>query len=242
MMTRLILALILTLAFWSAARAQASGSDKAVTSAPTANTAGSASASNSAAPNGFQERFPRYNIGLGDSFDIKFEFSPQFDQSLTVQPDGFISLKGIGDVHVAGKTMPQTTEAIRHAYSKILKDPSTVSVVLKDFDKPYFIADGQVQRPGKYDLRGDLTVTEAIAMAGGMQSTAKHSQVVLYRRVSDQWMHGELLDIKHMHAEHDLHEDLHLRSGDMIFVPKNAISKIQPWLPIPRMSLSPQTF
>jgi polysaccharide export outer membrane protein len=193
---------------------------------------------------GFNERYPRYRIGPGDSFEVKFEYNAQFDQTVNVQPDGYISLNGAGDIHVGGKTVPETAQAIRSAYGRIFKDPSTISVVLKDFEKPYFIADGQVQRPGRYELRGDITVTEAIALAGGFQSSAKHSRVVLYRRVSNLWMKGQVLNVKHMHAERDLHEDLYLHSGDMVFVPKNSISKIQPWLPIPHSSimLSPQTF
>jgi polysaccharide biosynthesis/export protein len=50
------------------------------------------------------------------------------------------------------------TETLRQAYAKILKNP-VISVVLKDFEKPYFIANGQIGRPGKYELRGETTVS-----------------------------------------------------------------------------------
>jgi polysaccharide export outer membrane protein len=102
---------------------------------------------------------------------------------------------------------------------------------LKDFDKPYFIAAGEVGRPGKYDLRGDTTLTEAIAMAGGFQDSAKHSQVLLFRRVNDQWVSAKIFNVKKMHAEGKLDEDPLLHPGDMLFVPKNRMSKIKPFLP-----------
>src|SRR5205807_719649 len=106
-----------------------------------------------------------------------FELSPEFNQTaVTVQPDGFISLRAVGDIKVDGQTVPVLTQTLKTAYSKILHDP-IISVVLKDFEKPYFIADGQLGRPGKYDLRGSVTLTEAIAMAGGFNDSAKHSQV-----------------------------------------------------------------
>src|SRR4051812_43922553 len=54
----------------------------------------------------FQDRYPRYKIGSGDSFDVNFELSPEFNQNVTVQPDGFITLRGVGDVNVAGQTVP----------------------------------------------------------------------------------------------------------------------------------------
>ena len=76
--------------------------------------------------------------------------------------------------------MPELTSTLRQAYSRILNNP-IISIVLKDFQKPYFIADGQVGRPGKYELRANTTLIEAIAMAGGFTDTSKHSHVQLYR-------------------------------------------------------------
>jgi polysaccharide biosynthesis/export protein len=178
----------------------------------------------------FQTRYPRYKIGSGDSFDVNFELSPEFNQTVTVQPDGFITLRGVGDVNVAGQTVPELTQTLKTAYSKILNDPLIV-VMLKDFEKPYFIADGQVGHPGKYDLRGDVTVTEAVAMAGGFTESAKHSQVLLFRRVSDEWTEAKIINVKKMLKDGNLHEDMHLHPGDMIVVPKNTLSKIQRYIP-----------
>ena len=53
-------------------------------------------------------------------------------------------------------------------------------------------------KPGKYDLRGDTTVSAAVAMAGGFTQDAKHSQVLLFRRVNDSWSSVTKLDVKHM--------------------------------------------
>jgi polysaccharide biosynthesis/export protein len=182
------------------------------------------------------QRYPRYELRADDVFDISFEFSPEFNQTVTVQPDGYITLRGVGDVHVAGRTVPELTEAIRTAYGKILKDPA-IAVVLKDFDKPYFIAAGQVGRPGKYELRGDTTVVEAIAIAGGLNDTAKHSQVVLFRRVSRDWMEAKVLDVKKMLNDKSLREDMHLKPGDMVFVPQSLTSKIRRFIPVPGMNV-----
>ena len=103
--------------------------------------------------------------------------SPEFNQTaVAVQPDGFVTLRGVGDLKVAGQTVPELTETLRTAYSKILNDPA-ISVVLKDFEKPYFVAGGQVAKPGKYDMHGQITLIQAIEIAGGFQSSAKHSQV-----------------------------------------------------------------
>ena len=178
----------------------------------------------------FQQRYSRYKLEFGDQVDVSFELSPEFNQTVTVQPDGYITLRGAGDVHVVGQTVPQLTETLRQAYGKILKDP-VISIVLKDFEKPYFIADGQVGKPGKYELRGETTLTQAIAMAGGFQDTAKHSQVLLFRRVDNDWVSAKIINVKEMEKKGDLHEDPYLHPGDMLFVPKNRLSKIKPFLP-----------
>jgi len=177
-----------------------------------------------------QPRDSRYRLCAGDSFDVSFELSPEFNQTVTVQPDGFVTLKSVGDVKVLDQNVPQLTQTLREAYGKILNDPLIV-VVLKDFQKPYFIADGQIGHPGRYEMRGNLTLTEAIAVAGGFTDMAKHSQVRLYRRVDDQWMFAKVFNLKEMEQKGDLHEDPLLHPGDMLFVPKNALSKIKPFLP-----------
>jgi polysaccharide export outer membrane protein len=179
----------------------------------------------------FKSRTTRYRIEAGDTFDLNFDLSPEFNQvAVAVQPDGFVSLRGIGDLQVAGQTVPELNATLHLAYGKILNNP-IISVVLKEFEKPYFVADGQVSKPGKYEMHGNMTVTQAIAIAGGFQSSAKHSQVVLFRRVDDQWTEAKLIDVKKMEKNRDLREDPFLHSGDMLFVPKNTLSKIDRIIP-----------
>jgi polysaccharide export outer membrane protein len=185
---------------------------------------------NSPDPN-FQNRISRYKIAPGDSFDLNFELSPEFNQTgVAVQPDGFVTLRGVGDIKVQGQTVPELTETLRAAYGKILNAP-IISVSLKDFEKPYFVADGQVGKPGKYDLRGDITLTQAIAIAGGFKDSSRHSQVLLFRRVSDEWMEAKIINVKQMEKSGNLKEDPMLHPGDMLFVPKNTMSKIDRFFP-----------
>ena len=179
----------------------------------------------------FKSRSPRYRLEAGDTFDINFELSPEFNQTaVPVQPDGFVTLKAVGDIKVAGQTVPELTSTLREAYGKILNNP-LISIALKEFEKPYFVADGQVAKPGKYEMHGNMTVTQAIAVAGGFQASAKHSQVVLFRRVDDQWTEAKLIDVKKMEKNRDLREDPFLHSGDMLFVPKNTMSKVDRFIP-----------
>src|SRR5204862_6370630 len=105
--------------------------------------------------------------------------------------------KRTGTVVAERLTVPELQKTITRAYSTSLHDPD-IPVTLKDFEKPYFLASGEVSRPGKHELRGDLTVNEAVAMAGGFTQQAKHSQVVLFRRVSLDVAESHLVDVKKM--------------------------------------------
>jgi polysaccharide export outer membrane protein len=176
------------------------------------------------------ERHPLYRLSKSDTVEVNFTFSPDLNQNLTIQPDGFMALRGAGTLFAEGLTVPELQQAITAAYRGILHEPE-VTVTLKDFEKPYFLASGEVARPGKYELRGDLTVNEAIAMAGGFTQRARHSQVILFRRLSTDIAEAHLIDIKKMLNSRDLREDLHLRAGDFVFVPQSRTSKIRRYVP-----------
>ncbi len=199
---------------------------------PAASTPASATAPTP--PAGFLERNSRYQLRKGDSFSLDFPLSPEFNQTVAVQPDGYVTLKGAGSVFVEGQTVPELTDTLKTAYAKILHDP-IITVALTDFEKPYFIAGGQVGKPGKYDLRGPITVSEAVAIAGGFTEKSKHSQVVLFHPTPGGVFEAKLLNIKKLLASRNLSEDVYLQPGDMVFVPQNAYSKIERYIPSANM-------
>lgn len=181
------------------------------------------------------ERHPLYRLCPSDVVEITFTVAPEFNQTLTVQPDGYVMLKDAGMVQVQGLNLMQLSEAVQKAYAGYLHEPQ-VAVVLKDFNRPYFIVGGEVGKPGKYELRSDTTVTEAVEIAGGLTQQSKHSQVVLFRRVDDDLVETRLLNLKKMLGDKSLKEDVHLRPGDMVFIPQNEISKIARFLARPSVS------
>ena len=188
-------------------------------------------------------RRPLYRLNRSDVVMLSFTLSPEFDQTLTVQPDGYIRLKDAGSVFAQGLTLEELQQAVDKAYTGYLHDPQA-AVALKEFEHPYFIAGGEVGRPGKYELRADLTVIEAIEIAGGFTHQAKHSQVLLFRRVNDGLFEAHVFDLKSMLKKKNLGEITDLRPGDLIFIPQNTVSKIQPFLTRPALDMyvSPTQF
>ena len=121
----------------------------------------------------------RYRITPSDVLELHFPYVPEFNQTVTVQPDGYISLIGAGDIRVQGWSLPEAKALLAEAYQSIMRDP-VVNIVLKEFEKPYFIVSGEVSKPGKYELRGATTLTQGMALAGGHTEAAKHSHVLLF--------------------------------------------------------------
>ena len=180
----------------------------------------------------------RYKITPGDVLELTFVYTPEFNQTVTVQPDGYITLRSVGDVRVVGTTVPMVRIAVAEAYVMLLREP-TITIVLKDFEKPYFIAAGEVARPGKYDLRGMTTLSEALAVAGGPTSSGKKSEVLLFRRHDNQVAKVTQVNIQKMYKSKNLTEDPLVRAGDTLFVPRSSWSAIAKLLPRPGLVLSP---
>jgi len=138
-------------------------------------------------------------------------------------------------MYAEGMTLSELREAMSGAYETFLHEPE-ITLALKEFDKPFFLASGEVARPGKYELRSDITVNEAVAIAGGFTKQAKHSQVLLFRRVSSEIAETHVLNLRKMLDSRDLREDMHLRPGDFIFVPESRITKIRRFVPTNSLS------
>src|SRR5437016_3599059 len=168
----------------------------------------------------------RYRLQPGDVLEVQFRYSPEFNQTITVQPDGYISLEISGDIKVAGMTVEQTRNAILSRAAKRLRDPMA-SVILKEFQRPYFVVAGEVAQPGKIEMRERVTAIQAIMLAGGMKESARSSQVVIFRRINSDTADVKLLNLKNIRRTSDLENDLTLQAGDMVFVPRDKISKIE---------------
>ncbi len=178
------------------------------------------------------ERNPEYRVHASDVLDVKYRYTPEFDQTVNVGPDGRVALTEAGSFVAAGLTVDQCRRKVVELSSARLVSPE-VSVVLKEFDKPHVMVEGEVGTPGRVDLRGDLSVLDAIAMAGGFKNTSSKSKVLLLRAGEgagkDQGQPGStrVLNLKKVIAQNKLEEAVALRPGDVIYVTQNNLSKVE---------------
>ena len=175
----------------------------------------------------------RYRITPGDVLEIAFPYVANLNQTVSVQPDGYISLKELPDIRVQGRTVAQVKADLLQAYAAFVRDP-ILSVTLKEFEKPYFVAGGEVSKPGRFELRSATTLTQALALAGGPTRGANVGQVVLYRRFEGDRLEVKQINVRRMFARKDLSEDVMLRPGDMFFVPRGILGKLAPILDVLR--------
>jgi polysaccharide export outer membrane protein len=176
-----------------------------------------------------KERYPRYQVTKSDVLSLSFPLSAEFDREVTVQPDGYINLHGTRSVYVQNLTVPEIVVAVKKAYANVLRDP-IIDVDLVEFQKPFFVAGGQIGKPGQYELRHNTTLSQAIALAGGIASGGK-TQIFLYRRVAPDLVEVKKLNLKNIYHGKDVNEDVELQTGDTLFVPEKFITVFRKYVP-----------
>lgn len=171
----------------------------------------------------------RYQLVSGDVIDVIYRYTPEFNQTVTIQPDGYILLEIVGDIKMSGLTLEQARQRIIDKATVRLKDPE-ITLLLKEFQKPYFVVSGEVAQTGKFEMREDITALQAVMMAGGFKESAKSSQIIVFRKLNADVAEVKTLNLKKVKKTSDLENDLTLQSGDIIFVPRNTFSKIEKYV------------
>jgi polysaccharide biosynthesis/export protein len=163
---------------------------------------------------------PVYTLHVGDVIVLNYRYTPEFDQTVTVQPDGCVNLNVVGNLKVADLTMSQVHDRIVGLASKQLNHPD-LTITLKEFQQPYVVVAGEVDRPGKIELREDTTALQAVMLAGGFKDSARDTQVLLFRRINQDTAEVRKLDLHNIKKTGDLERDTELEPGDMLLVTRN---------------------
>jgi len=166
-----------------------------------------------------------YTVHPGDVLVVNFRYTPEFNDEITVGPDGRGVLKAAGDIMLAGLTLPQIQQEIIHDSTDKLVNPE-VAVSLKSFEPPNVVVAGEVQKPGQFDLRKPTTALQAILMAGGPKEDSAMNHVYLFRRINADTAEVHVLQLGHYDSSNRAKQDMLLQPGDMILVNRDALEKI----------------
>jgi protein involved in polysaccharide export with SLBB domain len=172
---------------------------------------------------------PEYRLGYGDVIAVKFFYNPQFDQTLTIRPDGRMTLPRLGEVLVAGMTPAQLDDLITEKYSEIIREPD-VTVIVQQFGEEVVYVLGEVNEPGGYPLNTyGTSVLGAIALADGFKNTAKLSSVILIK-LDDQGVPVPTRLNLTRAVGGSREDDPFLDGNEIIYVPSTFISQLNLFL------------
>jgi polysaccharide biosynthesis/export protein len=159
-----------------------------------------------------------YSVGPGDLLAINVWKNEALTQRVIVRPDGFVTLPLIGDVAAGGRTVDAIASDVADRCQRFYTERPVVSVEVAELHSYRIYVLGEVTRPGEFTPRGQVTVLQAIALAGGFTRFAAPDQIQIVRRDAQgdrriPFVYGQVVD----HG--DLAEDLPLQSNDTLVVP-----------------------
>jgi polysaccharide export outer membrane protein len=162
-----------------------------------------------------QESPEVYRIGTGDVLRIAVWKEPEFSTTVTVRPDGMISIPVAGDFQVAGRMPAEVQAQLAKAIGEFITTPSVTLIVEQINSRKVFVT-GMVATPGVYDLIRPMRLMQAIALAGGTTDFAKTDRVVVLRE--DPVERFEI-SVKAITTGDRPEGNIQLRPGDTIIVP-----------------------
>ncbi|QTA90747.1 polysaccharide biosynthesis/export family protein [Desulfonema magnum] len=149
-------------------------------------------------------------------------FSQGQTRVLTVRPDGVITFPLIGDMSVAGKTIPEVSEAVNQSYKQQYPELQA-DIILSETAGFFVYVFGEVGRPGAYEMKQSMTLIKALAMAGGPKASARLRNVALSHRKGSV-MECRIIDLEaRLKGEKKCVSQL-LRPDDIIYVPKRPLA------------------
>ena len=171
--------------------------------------------------------FSTYKLGPEDVISIEVFNQPRYSRSgVTVPPSGRISLALIpGGVFVNGKTVDEVAEIVKKKYDEFIIDPQVTVSIDKAGSYRYSII-GDIAQPGVRLMSHRMTVTEAIAEAGGVLGTGDKSKVTVLRRGQGGVLTQIPVNVSAVYKGKAA-DTTYLVPGDQIIVPGNKLKKVQ---------------
>lgn len=157
-----------------------------------------------------------YRIGPGDIIEISVWKNPDLTRTVAVLPDGQISFPLLGPLPAAGKTVSELSASLRKRLNRYAPDVD-LSVIVAQVNSMMIYVIGKVQKPGRYALNTNVTVMQALAIAGGLNPFAKPGDIKIFREGhSDKYLR---FDYDQVSKGKQFKQNILLRRGDLVVVP-----------------------
>jgi len=156
-----------------------------------------------------------YRIGPEDVLHISVWGNEELTRDATVRPDGKISLPLLQDIQAEGLTAAELSEVIHQKLMGYVKDPD-VAVIVTEINAPKVFVIGNVTRPGEYPLRSDMSVLQALSLAGGFTPFASPKKITVLRNKGGE---KEIRKVNYYDMIDNGEGNYMLKPGDTIVVP-----------------------
>jgi polysaccharide biosynthesis/export protein len=158
----------------------------------------------------------RFTLGPADVIHVNVWKNTELSQTVTVGPDGFITLPLLKDIHVSGMTADEVAQTLRTKLNYYIVNPQVNVSVMAIHSRQVFIL-GQVGKPGSYPLIEPIDVLQLIALAGGLTVYANHDGITILREGKGG---TEKIRFNYNNVVHgDGKQDVLLQPGDTVVVP-----------------------
>ena len=174
----------------------------------------------------YSTNLPAYRIQVGDTLDVRLLLNPELNEEVTVRPDGHISTTAAEDAVAYGRTPAELAATLRGIYGKELQNPR-VSVEVKSFAPTRIYVAGEVNTPGEFITVGPtLTLSQAIARAGGTKLSSDDGSVFVIRRGPGDKPEFFSTKWRAVRQGKDPDADIRLAPYDVVYVPKLGIAEV----------------
>jgi len=169
-------------------------------------------------------------LGRGDVLDIAVYDEPDLTiEGIPIRPDGNISFPLAGDLRAEGLTVTQLNQSLTGGLEKFILSPK-VSIIVQEFNSQRYTIFGEVVNPGIYPLTTEISITAALASAGGLNKGNFRATTVELADLSHAFIarDGKVLpvDFTRLIRQGDLRYDLSLQSGDYIYIPSGLSKEV----------------
>ena len=169
-------------------------------------------------------------LGKGDVLSISVYDEPDLTISeVPIRPDGKISFPLVGDIQADGRTVDEVNAELTDRLRQYLLAPK-VSVIVTAFNSLNYVISGEVVKPGVYPLVTDVTITAALAKAGGLNKGQFRSSSVELADLTHAFIsrQGKLLpvDFVRLLRQGDMRFDIALQAGDYISIPSGLSKEV----------------
>lgn len=163
------------------------------------------------------EASEEFIIGPEDGLSINVWREPELSTSVTVRPDGKITLPLINEIQAGGLTTKQLQDRIAEKLKDFIASP-VVTVSVRDIRSQSVIIMGEVVKPGTYPFGSPLTVLELISRAGGFREYAKSKKVRIIRTENGKQVQYPF-NYKDFIGGKNPNQNITLKNGDLVIVP-----------------------